>query len=144
MGSFWPKYVMLELKKYREVMFDGTGVINITMWPPFLHPPKKDFPFSLGKKRIYYLDTQTKGGLLICFENCQSVPYSHRQIRSRMMKKFIIVNDTHMEELVLYWKKSLKYKVGCFWRFSYVYTINCSFNSIIVQMPEKHDSSSRQ
>ena len=35
-------------------------------------------------------------------------------------------NDTHMEP-VLYWiqyKNSLKYKVGCFWRFSYVYTVN--------------------
>ena len=35
-----------------------------------------------------------------------------------------MINDTHMEELVLYWKNSLKYKVGCFWRFSYVYTSN--------------------
>ena len=37
------------------------------------------------------------------------------------------INDTCMEELVLYWiqyKISLKDKVGCFWRFSYVYTIN--------------------
>ena len=33
-------------------------------------------------------------------------------------------NDTHMKDLALYWKNSLKYKVGCFWRFSYVYTIN--------------------
>ena len=24
MGCFWPKYIMLELKKYRRVMFDGT------------------------------------------------------------------------------------------------------------------------
>ena len=24
MGSFWPKYIMFELKKYRGVMFDGT------------------------------------------------------------------------------------------------------------------------
>ena len=24
MGSFWSKYIMLELKKYTEVMFDGT------------------------------------------------------------------------------------------------------------------------
>ena len=34
---------------------------------------------------------------------------------------------THMEEIVLYWiqyKNSLKYKVGCYWRFSYVYKIN--------------------
>ena len=37
------------------------------------------------------------------------------------------INDTHMEELLLYWiqyKNSLKYKIGCFWRFSHVYTIN--------------------
>ena len=37
------------------------------------------------------------------------------------------VNDAHMEELVLFWiryKNSLKYKVGCFWRLSYVYTVN--------------------
>ena len=37
------------------------------------------------------------------------------------------INDTHIEELVLCWiqyKNSLKYKVGCFWRFSYVYTTN--------------------
>ena len=34
------------------------------------------------------------------------------------------ISDTHMEELVLYWKNSLKYKVGRFWRFSYVYTSN--------------------
>ena len=35
----------------------------------------------------------------------------------------VFINDTHMEQLALYWKKSLKYKVGCFWHFSYVYTI---------------------
>ena len=33
------------------------------------------------------------------------------------------VNDTHMEEFVFYWKNSPKYKVVCFWHFSYVYTI---------------------
>ena len=36
-------------------------------------------------------------------------------------------NDTHREKLVLYWiqyKNSLKYKVGCLWHFSYVYTIH--------------------
>ena len=36
-------------------------------------------------------------------------------------------NDTHKEKLLLYWiqyKNSLKCKVGCFWRFSYVYTFN--------------------
>ena len=33
----------------------------------------------------------------------------------------------YREKLLLYWiqyKNSLKYKVGCFWRFSFVYTIN--------------------
>ena len=32
-------------------------------------------------------------------------------------------NDTHMENLIQY-KNSLKYKVGCFWSFSYICTIN--------------------
>ena len=57
----------------------------------------------------------------------------------------IPVNDIHMEEFMLYWiqyKNSLKYKVGCFWRFSYVYP--SSFNSIIVLMSEKRNSSNRQ
>ena len=37
------------------------------------------------------------------------------------------LNYTHRGKLVLYWnqyKISLKYKVGCLWRFSYIYTIN--------------------
>ena len=36
-------------------------------------------------------------------------------------------NDSHRRKLALYWiqyKNSLKNKVRCFWRFSYVYTIN--------------------
>ena len=36
----------------------------------------------------------------------------------------VVFNDNHMEELVFYWKNSLKYKVDYFWRFSYAYTIN--------------------
>ena len=35
-----------------------------------------------------------------------------------------VINDTHMEKLALYSKNLLKYKVGSFSRFSYVYTIN--------------------
>ena len=49
-----------------------------------------------------------------------------------------------MEELVLYWiqyKNSLKYKVGFFWC---LHNQSNSFNSIIVQMSEKRDSSNRQ
>ena len=45
----------------------------------------------------------------------------------KINSKVVQLNDTRMEELVLYWiqyKNSLKSKVGCFWRFSYVYKIN--------------------
>ena len=56
------------------------------------------------------------------------------------------LNHTHMEELVFYWKNSLKYKVCCFWRFQKQPTLYfnelSSFSSIIVQMSEKLDSSS--
>ena len=64
-------------------------------------------------------------------------------IQSRkVMRNIISTYDTHMEELVLYWiqyKHSSKYKVGCFWRC--LHNQLSSFNSIIVQMPEKRDSS---
>ena len=46
-------------------------------------------------------------------------------VRRPRIPQFIL-NGTHMEKLVLYWiqyKNSLKYRVGCFWSFSYVYTI---------------------
>ena len=42
-------------------------------------------------------------------------------------------NDTHREKLVLYWiqyKNSLICKVGCFWRFSYVYP-----NNLVLSIP---------
>ena len=54
-------------------------------------------------------------------------------------------NDIHMEELRLYWKNSFKYKVGCFWGFFICLhnQLSC-FNSIIIPMSEKRDSSSRQ
>ena len=45
---------------------------------------------------------------------------------SMKQKWMTAFNDTHMEGLVLYWilyKNSLKYKFGCFWHFSYVYTL---------------------
>ena len=55
--------------------------------------------------------------------------------------------DTHREKLALCWiqyKNSLKYKVGYFWRFHmFRQLILSSFNSIIVQMTEKCDSSNR-
>ena len=45
--------------------------------------------------------------------------------RSMMAEECL--NDTNREKLALYgiqYKNSFKYKVGCFWRFSYVYKIN--------------------
>ena len=64
-------------------------------------------------------------------------------------KKYIVksINDTHKKKIVLYWiqyKNTSKYKVGCFWRFSCLHNPLKSFNSIIVQMPEKRDSSHRK
>ena len=58
------------------------------------------------------------------------------------------INDTHREKLVLYWiqhKNSLKYKVWLLPTFfiSSHNQLSC-FNSIIVQMSEKSDSSNRQ
>ena len=51
--------------------------------------------------------------------------YFHEAIHHmKICNKF---NDTHREKLVRYWipyKNSLKYKFGCFWRFSYVYSVN--------------------
>ena len=65
------------------------------MRPPLLHSPKKGFPltFSLAK-REYTWTLNWQESLLIFFENCQGVPYSHIQSRNRMMKTFIIVNIT--------------------------------------------------
>ena len=35
-----------------------------------------------------------------------------------------LMKELTWKNLMLYWKYSLKYKAGCFWRFSYIYTIN--------------------
>ena len=56
-------------------------------------------------------------------------PINHSIFWNSVMTTFRCIyvncfNDTQMEELALYWKNSLKYKVDCFWRFSYIYTIN--------------------
>ena len=52
---------------------------------------------------------------------------SSLQVDVRRDKPNPHINGTDIEQLVLNWfqyKNSLKYKAGCFWRFSYVYTIN--------------------
>ena len=53
------------------------------------------------------------------------------------MQMISFLNDTHMEEIVLYWNFFLKCKVGSFWHFSCLHNQLSSFNSIIVQMSEK-------
>ena len=68
---------------------------NLTIWSPFLHPPNKTFlSLSVWSRREYIWKLNWKESLLICFENCQGVPCSHRQSRNRMMNTFIIVNIT--------------------------------------------------
>ena len=55
------------------------------------------------------------------------------------------INDTHMEELGLYWiqyKKSLKHKLDA--SDAALHNQLSFFNSIIVQMSERCDSSNRQ
>ena len=50
---------------------------------PFLHPPKKAFlSSSVWPRREYTWTLDWKESLLTCFENCQDVPYSHRQSRN--------------------------------------------------------------
>ena len=63
--------------------------------PPFLHSPKQAFlSLSLWERREHTWTLNWKETLLICFGNCLSVPYSHRQSRNRMINTFIIVNIT--------------------------------------------------
>ena len=67
----------------------------ISQCAPLLAPFRKGFPLSFSWPRRKYTWTLSwKESSLFCFENCQGVPYSHRQSRSRMMNTFIIVNIT--------------------------------------------------
>ena len=72
---------------------------NLTMWSPFLHPPKKAFLSPpVWPRREYIWKLNWKESLLICFENCQGVPCYHRQSRNRIMNFFIIVNITYVKD----------------------------------------------
>ena len=66
---------------------------NLTMWPHFLHPTKKVFMSPLLWPRSEYTWTLNwKESLLVWFEDCLGVPYSHRQSRNIMIHTFIIAN----------------------------------------------------
>ena len=56
-------------------------VSNLTMWPPFLHPPKKASLPSFCTIREHTWTLSWKESLLICSEYCMGVPYSHRESR---------------------------------------------------------------
>ena len=62
-------------------------------------------------------------------ETARGSYYKEERLEEFLDRKgaFYNVNDIHIEDIVLYWiqyKNSLKYKIGCLWRFSHVYTIN--------------------
>ena len=79
-GCFWPKYIMLELKKYRGVIFDGTEDwckiwrrTDLCFLKVFVYR-LKNCDFILESKMA---ELNWEQNLLIYFENCRDVPYSH-------------------------------------------------------------------
>ena len=83
-------------------------------------------PKNYAQRCIFYIDNTKCATTLFDTPNCVinqpilgMTGHSYNQTNQN-------VNDTHMEELVLYWKNSLKYKVGCFWRF-YMFTQSIEF-----------------
>ena len=70
-------------------------VIILQCGPPSCTLPKKAFLSpSVWARREYIWKLSLKESLLICIENYQGVPCSHRQSRNRMMNRFIIVKIT--------------------------------------------------
>ena len=103
-------------------------------------------PFLLEKKKMFTIEEKIK--LLDANKKTrQSCRQLADQFRIGKTAAAKIINDTHLDELVLYWiqyKNSLKHEIGCFWHF-YMFTQSIKFfNSTIVQMFEKRDSLNRQ
>ena len=66
---------------------------NLTMWPLFLHPPRKSFLSpSVWPRREYTWTLNWKQSLLICFESYQGIPYSHTGRVDRNVNTLIMVN----------------------------------------------------
>ena len=60
-----------------------------------LDPQQKMLPsLSIRPRREYTCVLISKKSLLICFENYQSIPYSHKQSIKRMVNTLIMVNIT--------------------------------------------------
>ena len=75
------------------VSYDNQVFLVISQCGLFSHSPKRAFLFSsVWPQREYTWTLNWKETLLICFENCQGVPYPHKQSRNRMINTFIIVN----------------------------------------------------
>ena len=100
----------------------------------------KNFPsefFNLGARKFRFMkyiffckkyENFFRVFFFFFFFHFLSLGQKERQVAAESTTRFtLLVNDSHMEELVFYWiqyKNSSKYSVGCFWRFSCVYTIN--------------------
>ena len=79
-GCFWSKYIMLELKKYRGVIFDGIeDWCNI--WRKTDSCFLKIFVYRLKNTDFIFeskmVELNWKQNFLIHFESYQDVPYSH-------------------------------------------------------------------
>ena len=91
-----------------SIVFRKKKSQNTLFWTPF-------YP-NLGKKEF-----STIFSIYSPLTSSKNLEKTNEPILSKTS------NDTHMEELALYWiqyKNSLKHKVGCFWHFSYIYTMN--------------------
>ena len=97
--------------------------------------------FTLTLIKGYHLKKDLFCAILSYVKNSYSVPSRSSHLSQPCSAKswsenfrklptkifFAVINETLREKLVLYWtqyKNSLKYKVGCFWRLSYVYTVD--------------------
>ena len=57
-------------------------------------PIKVFFPLSVWSRREYIWALNWRKILLICFQSCQGIPYSHRHSGKRIVNTLLIVNIT--------------------------------------------------
>ena len=89
MGLLWIS------QKDRLFLFLITTICSHYTSPLFAHSTEKVFIYPLVLPRRGYPWTIIwKRSILICFWNCQDVPYSNSQSRKRMMNTFMMVNIT--------------------------------------------------
>ena len=94
MSSFWPKYIMLELKKYRGVMFDST-----------------EYWWKIWKKNWLALSKLTWG-------NC------HVEIGNHRLKNSDFIVESKMEELNQNKNSKQTDRPDAVWNFYFTMEIN--------------------